>query len=90
MYAITRRKAALNAWYWVVHFRRRGKLYSKRFYDVKQGSSKKAIAAPRQSVVTRLADVGYASTNPQEGPAAAQPIARKCCGRWETASMVRR
>ncbi len=45
MYAITRGKAALNAWYWVVHFRRRGNLYSKRFYDLKQGSSEKALAA---------------------------------------------
>lgn len=45
MYAITRLKAALNAWYWGVHFRRRGTLYSKRFYDLKHGGLKKALIA---------------------------------------------
>ena len=45
MYAITRLKAARNAWYWVVHFRRRGTLYSKRFYDLKCGGSMQARAA---------------------------------------------
>lgn len=45
MYAIIRLKAALNAWYWAVHFRRRGKIHYKRFYDLKHGSSKKALAA---------------------------------------------
>lgn len=45
MYAITRLKAARNAWYWVVHFRRRGTLYSKRFYDLKCGGSLPARAA---------------------------------------------
>ena len=32
MYAIIRLKAALKAWYWAVHFKRRGKLYYKLFY----------------------------------------------------------
>jgi hypothetical protein len=45
VYAITRLKAALNAWYWAVNFRRRGKLYSKRFYDLKHGGSKKSLTA---------------------------------------------
>jgi hypothetical protein len=45
MYAITRLKAAINAWYWAVNFRRRGKLYYKRFYDQKHGGSKNALAA---------------------------------------------
>lgn len=45
MYAIYRLKAAVNAWYWAVHFRRRGKLYARRFYDMSHGSSKKALAA---------------------------------------------
>jgi AP2 domain len=44
-YAIGRRKAAVSAWYWVVHFRRRGKLYSKRFYDLSYGGSAQAKAA---------------------------------------------
>jgi hypothetical protein len=35
MYAITRLKAARDAWYWAVHLKRRGKLHSKRFYDLK-------------------------------------------------------
>lgn len=45
MYAITRLKAARNAWYWSVNFRRRGKHYSKRFYDLKCGGSTQARAA---------------------------------------------
>lgn len=45
MYAIFRFKAALNAWYWVVHFRRRGSFHFRRFYDLTHGSSKKALAA---------------------------------------------
>ena len=45
MYAITRLKAARNAWYWAVHFWRRGKLYFKRFYDLKSGGSMQARAA---------------------------------------------
>jgi hypothetical protein len=45
MYAITRQKAARSAWYWAVHFRRRGKLHYKRFYDLKLGGSDKARAA---------------------------------------------
>jgi hypothetical protein len=45
MYAITRLKVARNAWYWAVHFKRRGKLHSKRFYDLKFGGSNKARAA---------------------------------------------
>ncbi|MCG3772845.1 MAG: hypothetical protein JW384_04068 [Nitrosomonadaceae bacterium] len=42
MYAIRRHKAALNAWCWRVHFRRRGILYFKSFYDINCGGSKKA------------------------------------------------
>jgi hypothetical protein len=45
MYAISRLKAARNAWYWAVHLRRRGKLHYKRFYDLKHGNGKKALAA---------------------------------------------
>lgn len=45
MYAIYRRKAALKAWYWVVHFRRRGKPHAKRFYDLSYGGSKRSLAA---------------------------------------------
>ncbi len=44
MYAITRLKAARNAWYWAVHFRRRGRIHYKRFYDLKHGGEKKALA----------------------------------------------
>lgn len=45
MYALVRLKAALNAWYWAVHFKRRGKLYFRRFYDLKLGGPKKSKAA---------------------------------------------
>jgi len=45
VYAIIRLKAARSAWYWGVHFSRRGKLHYKRFYDLKHGGSKKALAA---------------------------------------------
>lgn len=44
MYAIRRHRAAVNAWCWVVNFRRRGTMHSKRFYDITCGSSKKALA----------------------------------------------
>ena len=44
IYAIARLKAARNAWYWAVHFRRRGRLYHKRFYDLKHGGSETAFA----------------------------------------------
>jgi len=45
VYAITRLKAARNAWYWAVHFRRRGQTHYRRFYDLKHGGEKKALAA---------------------------------------------
>lgn len=45
MYAITRAKKALNAWYWRVTFKRRGQAYFRTFYDLKHGGSKKARAA---------------------------------------------
>jgi hypothetical protein len=45
MYAIHRHRAAINAWCWRVDFRRRGKAYSKSFYDIACGGSKKAKAA---------------------------------------------
>jgi hypothetical protein len=45
MYAITRAKKAKNAWYWRVSFKRRGEDYSRTFYDLKHGGSKKALAA---------------------------------------------
>ncbi len=42
MYAISRLKAARNAWCWRVHFKRRGKLYSRDFYDFTSGGKKAA------------------------------------------------
>jgi hypothetical protein len=45
VYAITRAKKALNAWYWRVTFSRCGKSYSRTFYDRKHGGSKNAFAA---------------------------------------------
>lgn len=45
MYAIRRHRAAIKAWCWRVHFRRRGKGYSRSFYDLTCGGSKKAKAA---------------------------------------------
>jgi hypothetical protein len=42
MYAIRRHKAAINAWCWRVNFKRRGKSYSKSFYDITCGGSRKA------------------------------------------------
>lgn len=45
MYAIRRAKKALNAWYWRVNFRRRGKDYFRAFHDLKHDGSKNALAA---------------------------------------------
>ena len=45
MYAIIRLKAARNAWYWAVHLRRSGKMYYRRFYDLKHQGTKNALAA---------------------------------------------
>lgn len=44
MYAIRRGKAAIKAWYWAVSFRRRGKPYTKVFYDLSCGGNRKALA----------------------------------------------
>jgi hypothetical protein len=45
MYAIRRHRAAIKAWCWRVRFSRRGKMYSKSFYDLTCGGSKEAKAA---------------------------------------------
>jgi hypothetical protein len=45
LYAIGRRKAALNAWYWVVNFSRRGQTHYRRFYDLQHGGSEQALTA---------------------------------------------
>lgn len=45
LYAITRLKAAKNAWSWSVNFRRRGATHSKRFHDLKYGGEREALAA---------------------------------------------
>jgi hypothetical protein len=45
LYAIGRRKAALNAWYWVVSFSRRGQMHYRRFYDLQHGGLEPALAA---------------------------------------------
>ena len=44
MYAIRRHRAAVKAWCWRVRFGRRGKMYSKTFYDLVCGGSKAAKA----------------------------------------------
>lgn len=44
MYAIRRHRAAIKAWCWRVRFGRRGKLYSKSFYDLACGGTKAAKA----------------------------------------------
>lgn len=44
MYAIHRHRAAKNAWCWRVRFSRRGKHYSKSFYDLACGGAKAAKA----------------------------------------------
>lgn len=44
MYAIRRHLAAIKAWCWRVRFSRRGKVYSKSFYDLTCGGSKEAKA----------------------------------------------
>ncbi len=46
-YAIARLKAADNAWLWRVHFRRRGTLHAKSFYDLKLGGSERALQAAK-------------------------------------------
>ena len=45
LYAICRDKAALDAWFWRVAFRRRGKVYARSFYDLKHGGPDQALAA---------------------------------------------
>ncbi len=45
MYAIRRHRAAIKAWCWRVRFGRRGKMYSKSFYDLVCGGAKEAKAA---------------------------------------------
>jgi hypothetical protein len=45
MYAISRIEAKPGFWCWAVTFRRRGETYSKRFYDVRRGGARKALAA---------------------------------------------
>jgi hypothetical protein len=45
MYAITHLQAERGTWYWAVHFRRRGKLYYRRFYEPKYDGSQKALQA---------------------------------------------
>ncbi len=45
MYAIRRHRAAKEAWCWRVNFKRRGKAYSKSFYDLACGGSEKSKAA---------------------------------------------
>lgn len=42
MYAISRHRAAINAWCWRVRFSRRGVMYSNSFYDLACGGTKKA------------------------------------------------
>lgn len=44
MYAITRHRAAVEAWCWRVRFRRKGKSFSKSFYDLACGGSAEAEA----------------------------------------------
>ena len=44
-YAIGRRKAARNAWHWVVSFSRLGQSQYRRFYDLQCGGANKAFAA---------------------------------------------
>jgi hypothetical protein len=45
MYAITHLQAERGTCYWAVHFRRRGKLYYKRFYEPRYGGSQNALQA---------------------------------------------
>lgn len=44
MYAITRHRAAIDAWCWRVNFRRKGELFAKTFYDLTCGGSSQAEA----------------------------------------------
>lgn len=57
MYAIDRYRAAINAWCWRVDFRRRGKAYSKMFYDIACGGSKNAKAKAVAWRERRLAEL---------------------------------
>ena len=45
MYAIKHLQADRGTWYWAVHFRRRGRLYYRRFYEPKYGGSRRALRA---------------------------------------------
>ena len=44
MYAISRYRAAIDAWCWKVAFRRKGKGFSKTFYDLTCGGTDQALA----------------------------------------------
>ena len=54
LYAIRRHKAAVNAWCWVVSFRRRGQRHDKRFYDLSLGGSAAAKTTPRATQALSL------------------------------------
>lgn len=57
MYAVSHRKAAKNAWYWLVHFRRRGQLHSRHFSELKYGGfepARKAAIAWRDEQLAKL------------------------------------
>lgn len=45
LYAISRLQLRRSFWGWMVAFRRRGKHYSKSFYDVRRGGPEKSLAA---------------------------------------------
>lgn len=45
MYAIQHLQADRGTWYWAVHFRRRGRLHYRRFYEPKYGGPRKALHA---------------------------------------------
>ena len=59
LYAISRLKARVNAWYWSVHLRRRGVRYHKSFFDGKYGGAAEARAAAvawRDSMCAKLGE----------------------------------
>jgi hypothetical protein len=57
MYAIRRHQATATSWCWRVRFSRRGVVYSKAFYDLACGGSKKARAQAVAWRDARLAEV---------------------------------
>lgn len=60
-YALIRLQAQTGTWYWAVHFKRRGKLHYRRFYEPKHGGNagaRKAAVAWRDGQLAEVEPLG--------------------------------